>query len=118
MQIQIIRAHSLRAIHNKYPAPVVNQRAERGEIDPIAGGIIHPIERQDARAGGQLRRHLIEGHFPFGRMDDLYGNAFPPQVKPSKKVGGKVRARHHDFIARAKFQARSPRCQFLAWRCW
>ena len=39
-------------------------------------------------------------------MDDLHGHAFPPQVKPSKEVGGKVRARHHHFIARAKLQAR------------
>ena len=51
MQIQFIRAHSLRAIHNKYPAPVVNQRTKSGEIDPIARGIIHPVERQNARAG-------------------------------------------------------------------
>ena len=39
-------------------------------------------------------------------MDHLYRHVLPSQVKPSKKIGGKVRARHHDLIALAQDQAR------------
>src|SRR5579859_4876269 len=100
MDIQLQRAHPLRAVHKKQAPLSVRQLTQRHKISADSRRVAYPIESQDSCLRSKCGGHIFNSQITINRFHNVHVNAAPAKMKPCEEVGWKIVAPDNDIIAR------------------